>query len=160
LTGGERVDIWGVYHSPYANALVVSFGPGTARASYHHRRNVERLLGVFAARSELAAWSPSRFSGHDLFGFLDRLDGEVPKGRRMLALIVHRSTAQHDAADWVVRHRAWSCLRLSHREWRKEVEHLFNRCTSRSAGHIREVLRLIDGREPFVWIKTEQERLK
>ena len=160
LDRGERVDIWGVYNSPHANALVVSFGPGTARASYRHRRNVERLLGVLAARSDSAASSLSRVSGDDLFRFLNRLDGEVPNGKRMLALIVHRSTAQHDAADWVVRHRGWSCLCLSHPEWRKEVEHLFNRCTSRSARHIREVLRPIDAREPFVWIKTEQERVK
>lgn len=159
LDRGERVDVWGVYHSPHANALVISFGPRTATASYRHRRNVEQLLGVLSARSDFAASSLSR-DGYDLFGFLDRLDGEIPSNKRMFALIDHCSEGQHDAVDWVAGHPGWSGLRLSQREWRKEVEHLLNRCTSRSAGRIHGVLTPIDGREPFVWIKTEQERLK
>jgi hypothetical protein len=138
-------------------------GSGTATASYRNRRSVERLLGVLAARSEFAAPSPSRDEGSDLFGFLNRLEAGIPdcgfpEGRRVLALIDHRSKAPHDTTDWVASHPGWSCLRLSHREWRREVEHLFSRCTSRSARHIRSVLRLMDGREPFDWLKTERER--
>jgi RNA polymerase sigma-70 factor (ECF subfamily) len=157
-------EICGLYHSPLEKAIVAALMQRSARAAADSRSaQFVRARRTSSARDDayqadralacnVAGWPPSCIrDGFDLIGFLDELDGSVPPGTHVFAIVYSPGTAA--TARWCDRHPRWELQHTSADDsWRTEAERLLVRCTPSRAQHrTRHVLALLDTGKPFVW---------
>jgi RNA polymerase sigma factor (sigma-70 family) len=166
-----ETEICGLYHSPLEKAIVAALMQHSAQAAAGSRsaqfvrarrtsiaRNDARQTGRSCAL-DVATWPPSGIrDGFDLIGFFDELDGSVPAGTPIFAIVYSPGTAA--TARWCDRHPHWDLRHTSaDGSWRTEAERLLVRCAPSPEQHkTRHVLALLDTGKPFVWTCSPIER--
>jgi RNA polymerase sigma-70 factor (ECF subfamily) len=120
-------EIWGVFHAPRANAIVVSFAalPGSVEARRHLRER----------------------GGCDLVGFFDGLDRAIPGDRTVVAIMDDRPARGMNATGrWLAEHPRWRLRRATtHASWLSEAATLLP-CDDH-----RRMLGLLRTARPFAW---------
>jgi RNA polymerase sigma-70 factor (ECF subfamily) len=129
-------EVWGVYHSAYLSAFVVSEDTAAEGAAH-------------AADTLLASLTAPAPATTDLVTFLERLDRRIPGDRAILAVVDDRPPG---AAPWLAGHPRWRMQRApTHASWVGEVDAVLARClacTPQERDRLREVL--LDDAD-FVW---------
>jgi hypothetical protein len=168
-TGAQRnAKICGLYHAPPEKAIVVALVEGGVNGAGSRRGRSMRARRPRVALAEAdGAGRPRSFvrpsvavgcatasdirEGHDLIDFFDQVDGHVPLGTQLLAIVDSPDTAAD--AGWRHSHPHWELLRAPPSgSWREEAERLLARCVpcpaQQSAGR---ALALLDADKPFIW---------
>ena len=178
LAGLRPSDVYGVYHTLRGNAIVVSIADPVAQrvatdparcmqmqtraATEHAEASVLRQSYLrLCARLEAPAGDGSTPDGlrcPDLFEFLERLERDMPRDRRVLALV--ETAPSHDSRHtdrWRAAHPRWRLHGTAcHRAWQQAVEELFAGHVTNGDNHgARRMLALIDAADPFVWTDSK-----
>jgi RNA polymerase sigma-70 factor (ECF subfamily) len=135
-------EVWGLFHSAAGSVIVVC--PESVQAD---RSGIAELRARLQAVA-LPALPPGGRDGLDLLAFFERLETQIPDGRRVLAVLDRESTAAALAiARWAAEHRRWEIRTSdSHASWIGEVE--------RIVGRPRAPLERLSGEDPFLWTMT------
>jgi len=163
IPAARETAICGLYHSPLEKAIVVALMQRSARASGPRPTRFVRARRATiaitngsqdrrACELDVAGWPRSGIGeGCDLIGFFDELDGYVPSGTPIFAIVY--SPAAAATAGGCNGHPDWELLHApAHGCWRKEAEALLARCGPFPPQHgAGRVLALLDAGEPFVW---------
>jgi RNA polymerase sigma factor (sigma-70 family) len=129
--------LWGVYHSPSQNAVVVAYADEPGGEAACDGAALDDL------RACLSAGRPGHLDREDLVPFFDRLDGRIPRAQRVLALVDGASPGN---GDWVEGHPRWRVRSThTHAAWLREAMGLVRK------GRETELLGLIDDVGPFEW---------
>jgi hypothetical protein len=135
-------EVWGLFHSAAGSVIVVC--PASVQAD---RSGIAELRARLQATA-LPALPPGGRDGLDLLAFFERLEAQIPAGRRVLAVLDQESTAAALAtARWAAEHPRWEVRNSdSHASWIGEVE--------RIVGRPRAPLARLSGEDPFLWTMT------
>ena len=150
----KQADVCGLYLSPPENAIVVSIDEKTsiqarepirkelpmrpgkpARREFEYKRHgVQALLaGLLVHTGEVIGDVYDRNSRLEFVDFLERLDGQIPAGKEVHAILdnlqVHK-TAEVEA--WLAEHPRWSFhFTPTHASWLNQIELFFSILTRR-----------------------------
>jgi RNA polymerase sigma-70 factor, ECF subfamily len=139
-------EVWGLYHRPPESAIVVSFG---ARAG---NRDGDPNLQELIARLEQPVRSNGR-NGFQLAEFFDRLDGQIPHERSVIAVLDARPfDSAQTTHHWLADHPRWQARRsTTHAAWLLEVRRLLSSAAGRRGDRQAAALAALDAPNPFFW---------
>ncbi|MCA1701393.1 MAG: IS630 family transposase [Actinobacteria bacterium] len=145
----QAAEVCGLYLDPPENAIVVSIdeksgvqakgrrradtlpGPGrpARRDSEYVRNGTQNLFAALQVHagevSPMASKTRNRF---DFIRFLDQLEGEVPAGKRVIAVLDNLSTHKtKEVEEWLAAHPRWRFqFTPKHASWLNQVEIFFS----------------------------------
>ena len=105
----------------------------------------------------------------DFLAFLEQLEGEIPVGQRVIAVLDNLSTHKtKEVKDWLVEHRRWQLIFTpTHASWLNQVEIFFSILARRLLRHgvfaseqdlAEQLLRFVETynqtAKPFAWTYT------
>jgi RNA polymerase sigma-70 factor, ECF subfamily len=139
---GADDEVWGLFHGAAGSAIVAC-----PCGSQPDRRGIAELRARLQA-SALPALPPGGRDGLDLLAFFERLERQIPSGRRVLAVLDQESPrASLAIARWAAEHPRWQVRSSdSHASWLGEVERL--------VGRPRTPLTKLSSEDPFLWTMT------
>lgn len=148
----SAAEIWGLYQTGTASAIVVSFDPaGNGRSDANHRSPSDRAEG----RAPVALRNGR--SEVDLMRFFERVDGCIPEGRRVVAVSsVRRPLPSAAHQEWLAAHPRWQLRQVPTRSsWLTEAARLLRLSPSGTVADRARVLTLLTSGRPFLWTHVE-----
>jgi RNA polymerase sigma-70 factor, ECF subfamily len=139
-------ELWGLYHHPPDNAIVIAFG-GHGNGEAHARQG--ELIARLERHGRARNGGPNGFR---LVEFFDRLDDQIPGEQRVIAVIDappagSASPTQH----WLADHPRWQARRLAtHAAWLLEVKRLLGG-GAKPDEHQAAALAALETTAPFFW---------
>lgn len=154
----QAAEVCGLYLDPPENAIVISVdektsiaarepaSPDTPPAPGRVARRDDRYLrngtaNLFAAlevhHGQVSGMTSETRNRWDFLAFLEQLEGEIPAGQRVIAVLDNLSTHKtEEVADWLVEHPRWQLVFTpKHASWLNQVEIFFSILTRRVLKH-------------------------
>jgi len=131
---GGGAKIWGLFHAPPENAIVVTSRTGDA-----------------VRKGTVTTVRPAPCD-RELLEFFDLMERRIPLDRRVVAMVGDARTAALAGGPWLAQHPRWRLQRAPTRaSWLIEVGRLLQHAASQPAADTSALIDLLNGRRPFLW---------